>query len=113
MRVGALRLAAVSLAAFLPGLRTLPAAAQINPAGGEIAVGATATFQGLPAAASDLGGDFVVVWQKQSLTTGGWDIFARRYARSGWKSPRGGARPSRLPANRTTLGIARDTANAL
>jgi hypothetical protein len=83
MRVGALRLAAVSLAAFLPGLRALPATAQINPSGAEIAVGATATFQGLPAAASDLGGDFVVVWQKQSLTTGGWDIFARRYARSG------------------------------
>jgi hypothetical protein len=39
MRVGALRLAAVSLAAFLPGLRTLPAAAQINreqPQGGRV-----------------------------------------------------------------------------
>jgi hypothetical protein len=99
MRVDALRLAVVSLAAALrclPALPALPAAAQINPSGAEITVGATATFQGLPAAASDLAGDFVVVWQKLSPTTGGWDIFARRYARSG--APEG----AELQVNTTT-----------
>ncbi len=66
-----------------PFLGSGRAAAQITPGGGEIGAGASGVYQGLPAAASDLAGDFVVAWQRLSPTTGGWDVFARRFSRGG------------------------------
>ncbi len=62
---------------------TKRAAAQLNPGGSEIAAGVSATYQGQPAATSDLAGDFVAAWQRLSPTTGGWDIYARRFSRTG------------------------------
>ncbi len=59
------------------------ASGQVTPIGPEVPVATTATFQGAPTIAADLLGNFVVVWQKQSATTGGWDIFARQYGKGG------------------------------
>ncbi|HVT58231.1 MAG TPA: hypothetical protein VHR45_07510 [Thermoanaerobaculia bacterium] len=62
-------------------LAATAAAAQII-LGSETTVASSATFQSAPAAAADLAGDVVVVWQKQN-PNGGWDIFARQYTDSG------------------------------
>jgi hypothetical protein len=77
-------------------LSTGRAAAQINVGGAEIAAGASAAYQGTPAAASDLTGDFVVAWQRLSPSTGGWDVFARRFSRTG------AALSGEIQANTTT-----------
>jgi hypothetical protein len=74
-----------SLALLLCALRAAPALAQINTVAGSsnFPVGATASFQGAPAVTTPPAGNSVVVWQKQSATTGGWDIFGRLVADAG------------------------------
>jgi hypothetical protein len=60
--------------------------AQITPAGAEIAVTTTTTasaYQGAPVVAWLPAGDYVVAWQEQSATTGGWDVLAQRYQAGG------------------------------
>jgi hypothetical protein len=60
----------------------VPARAQLTLDGGEVQVTMTApgsAFQGAPAVAWVPAGAYVVAWQQQSATTGGWDIFAEKF----------------------------------
>src|ERR1700730_12540468 len=75
-------------------------AAQITLAGTEITVANTATFQSAPAAASSVSGLVVVVWQRQSSLTGGWDIYGRQL------NP-GGLVGAEFPVNRSTATACR------
>jgi hypothetical protein len=62
--------------------RAVPALAQITLDGGEVQVTATSSasaFQSAPAVAWEPAGDYVIAWQQQSATTGGWDIQAQQF----------------------------------
>src|SRR5580692_11665759 len=62
--------------------RAVPALAQITLDGGEVQVTATSSasaFQSAPALAWEPAGDYVIAWQQQSATTGGWDILAQQF----------------------------------
>jgi hypothetical protein len=68
-----------------------PALGQITLGGGEVQVtmtSSTSAFQGAPAVAWQPDGNYVLAWQQQSTTTGGWDIFAQQF------QPNGSAPPS-------------------
>ena len=68
----------------------VPALAQITLDGGEVQVTMTtpaSAFQGAPAVAWEPAGDYVVAWQQQSATTGGWDIFAQQFQANGSAPP--------------------------
>ncbi|HWM89763.1 MAG TPA: hypothetical protein VN493_03265 [Thermoanaerobaculia bacterium] len=80
---------------FLPVL----SAAQIAPVGGELTVAqASAVFHRSPAVAAGETGSFVVVWERNSGGSEGWDILARLYDPNG--SPLGPA----FVVNATTAG---------
>ena len=65
---------------------TTSALAQISLDGGEVQVTTTtamSAFQGAPAVAWQPDGNYVVAWQEQSATSGGWDIFAQQFEPNG------------------------------
>ncbi len=65
-------------------LRSIQAAAQIGPVGGELTVAqAPGVFHRSPAVAGSETGGFVVVWQRYAGDSGGWDIAGRVYNRDG------------------------------
>jgi hypothetical protein len=71
-------------------LGAAPAEAQITLAGGEVQVTTTTSasaYQGTPAVAWEPAGNFVIGWQQQSATTGGWDIFAQLFQSNGSAAP--------------------------
>ncbi|HXO41399.1 MAG TPA: hypothetical protein VN999_08130, partial [Thermoanaerobaculia bacterium] len=67
-----------------------PALAQITLDGGEVQVTmttATSAFQGAPAVAWGPDGSYVVAWQQQSATAGGWDVVAQQFQINGGAPP--------------------------
>jgi hypothetical protein len=67
-----------------------PAQAQITLDGGEVQVTmatATSAFQGAPAVAWGPDGSYVVAWQQQSVTAGGWDVVAQQFQIAGGAPP--------------------------
>jgi hypothetical protein len=67
-----------------------PALAQITLDGGEVQVTMTtaaSAYQGAPAVAWQPNGNYVIAWQQQSATTGGWDIFAQQFEPNGNAPP--------------------------
>jgi hypothetical protein len=67
-----------------------PALAQVTLDGGEVPVTTTmptSAYQGAPAVAWQPDGNYVVAWQQQSATTGGWDIFAQQFEPNGNAPP--------------------------
>jgi hypothetical protein len=65
-------------------LFAMQASAQIEPVGGEIAVAqAPGVFQRGPAIAASQTGNFLVVWQRFTGGSEGWDLFGRIYSRDG------------------------------
>jgi len=66
-----------------------PALAQITLDGGEVQVmtSPASAFQGAPAVAWEPNGNYVLAWQQQSATTGGWDVFAQHFQPNGSAPP--------------------------
>jgi hypothetical protein len=66
-----------------------PALAQITLDGGEVQVvtSPASAFQGAPAVAWEPNGSYVLAWQQQSATTGGWDVFAQQFQPNGSAPP--------------------------
>jgi hypothetical protein len=67
-----------------------PALAQITLDGGEVQVTMTTSmsaFQGAPAVAWEPAGNYVLAWQQQSATTGGWDVVAQQFQGKGSAPP--------------------------
>lgn len=63
-------------------LFTLQASAQLEPAGDQIVVAqAPGVFQRAPAIAGSQAGNFVIVWQRYTGASEGWDLFGRVYSR--------------------------------
>jgi hypothetical protein len=59
-----------------------PALAQITLDGGEVQVTTTTSasaYQGSPAVAWEPAGSYVIAWQQQSATVGGWDILGEQF----------------------------------
>jgi hypothetical protein len=59
-----------------------PALAQFTLDGGEVQVTMTTSasaYQGMPAVAWEPAGSYVIAWQQQSVTTGGWDILGQQF----------------------------------
>ena len=59
-----------------------PALAQLTLDGGEVQVTMTTSasaYQGTPAVAWEPAGSYVIAWQQQSATTGGWDILGQQF----------------------------------
>ncbi len=80
-------------------LCSVRAAAQMQSVGGELPVAqAPEVFQRTPATAGSQTGNFVVVWQRYSGGSNGWDLFGRIYGRNG--VPLG----SEFAVNATTAG---------
>jgi len=68
----------------------VPALAQITLDGGEVQVTtitSASAFQGAPAVAWEPDGNFVLAWQQQSATTGGWDVVAQHFQLNGSAPP--------------------------
>lgn len=64
------------------------ALAQITLDGGEVTLTTSmSAFQGAPAVAWGPNGNYVVAWQQQSATAGGWDVFAQQFQVIGSASP--------------------------
>jgi hypothetical protein len=88
---------------------TAPALAQIMLDGGELQVmtSPASAFQGAPAVAWEPNGNYVLAWQEQSATTGGWDVVAQQFQLNG------GAPPSApgpvLPASGPSTAFCRQT----
>src|ERR1700681_1042693 len=67
-----------------------PALAQITLDGGEVQVTMTTSmsaFQGAPAVAWEPAGNYVLAWQQQSATPGGWDVVAQQFQGKGSAPP--------------------------
>ncbi|HEY6320440.1 MAG TPA: hypothetical protein VJA16_02650 [Thermoanaerobaculia bacterium] len=67
-----------------------PALSQITLDGGEVQVTMTtamSAFQGAPAVAWGPDGNYVVAWQQQSTTAGGWDVVAQQFQANGGAAP--------------------------
>jgi hypothetical protein len=67
-----------------------PALARITLDGGEVQVTMTTSmsaFQGAPAVAWEPAGNYVLAWQQQSATTGGWDVVAQQFQGNGSAPP--------------------------
>jgi hypothetical protein len=63
-------------------LSTLQASAQFEPVGDQIVVAqAPGVFQRAPAIAGSQAGNFVIVWQRYTGVSEGWDLFGRIYSR--------------------------------
>jgi hypothetical protein len=92
--------------------------AQITLDGGEVQVTMTipaSAFQGAPAVAWEPAGDYVIAWQQQSATTGGWDIVAQQFRANGGAPPTalGPVLPASGPSTaycRQSPGVATDAA---
>src|SRR5258708_35218671 len=71
------------------GCCATPALGQITLDGGEVQVTTTpaSAFQGPPAVAWGPDGNYVLAWQQQSATTGGWDVFAQQFQINGGAPP--------------------------
>lgn len=70
-----------------PWCYAAPALAQITLDGGEVQVTPSSAYQGAPAVAWQPDGNYVIAWQQQSVTTGGWDIFAQQFEPNGNTPP--------------------------
>jgi hypothetical protein len=87
-----------------------PALAQVTLEGGEVQVTMTSpasAFQGAPAVAWEPDGNFVLAWEQQSATSGGWDVVAQHFQLNG-SAPPSAAGPV-LPASGPSTAFCRQS----